>query len=197
MDLNGYSVHSPFQFEGEDHAKIQQTYRVMICTVGKIQMSHKHSCSEVISADIKTLKFWLKLYIHPFNISWAILLWKCSSYKHQNFHAWSNTSRSTNDFWNLLASTTFIFIWHLLIIFRRLPYFLPLGSGLNRIGKWERVVIFAPEEAPLQTWRFSRRNVSLRFENCIRIDQEYFPNASEAPNFSEVRARNYRQPVWN
>lgn len=81
--------------------------------------------------------------------------------------------------------------------FRRLPYFLPWVMVLARTGKQERMVSFVPEEAPQQPWRFRRRNTFLRFENCIRIGQESFLDPSEAPNVSELSARNHGQAASN
>lgn len=59
------------------------------------------------------------------------------------------------------------------------------------------MVNFVPEEAPQQTWRFRRRNVSLRFASCIRIGLESCLDPSEAPDVSDISARHHEQVVSN
>lgn len=88
-------------------------------------MSHKYFSPEVVSADTEALKFRLKLFIYPTNISWDRSLWKLSSCKHQSFHTCSNLARSMESCWNLLVWTISIFEWQLLMNFRRVSYFLP------------------------------------------------------------------------
>lgn len=146
---------------------------------------------------MEALKLWLKLYIYPINISWEVPLWKLSSYKHQSFSYVLKHCQINEWLLELISLGNFYFSIIITDELQKASLFSSLGYGLIRIGKRESTVNFAPEEAPQQTWRFRRRNASLRFENCIQIGQESFPDPSGAPDVSEVSTRNHGRAVSN
>lgn len=157
-------------------------------------MSHKYFSPEVVSADTEALKFRLKLFIYPTNISWDISLWKVSSCKHQSLHTCSNLARSMKSCWNLLAWTISIFVWQFLMNFRSF-LFSSLGYGVLRIGKWERMVEWASSTV---TWR------RLQTEKCFLEVWKHCQNWSGVftwsfrnPDGSEVSVRNHRKSLSN